>query len=257
MPMTTRQPPVASRVGLRSALMTVLLFAATAAPLEAQLLRGKALSRVRERPIDGARIVAQSLNGVIVGEAVTNEMGAFRLAITANGAPFVITITRIGLKPLRSGTLELTPRDTIDVDFDIDEESIVIDTVQVRAAQSLNEVRLREAERRGWKLFTPKEVEQIRNRVQSFEDLLRSTGFPGFIVSPRRDECIRSTRNYKCLAIAVDGIILSGSYPLINPRDVYFLALLSPNQAVLQFGDRAPNGAVVVTTRGRGDRYDR
>jgi hypothetical protein len=237
--------------------MTVLLFAATAAPLEAQLLRGKALSRVRERPIDGARIVAQSLNGVIVGEAVTNEMGAFRLAITANGAPFVITITRIGLKPLRSGTLELTPRDTIDVDFDIDEESIVIDTVQVRAAQSLNEVRLREAERRGWKLFTPKEVEQIRNRVQSFEDLLRSTGFPGFIVSPRRDECIRSTRNYKCLAIAVDGIILSGSYPLINPRDVYFLALLSPNQAVLQFGDRAPNGAVVVTTRGRGDRYDR
>ena len=257
MPMTTRQPPVASRVGLRSALMTVLLFAATAAPLEAQLLRGKALSRVRERPIDGARIVAQSLNGVIVGEAVTNEMGAFRLAITGNGAPFVITITRIGLKPLRSGTLELTPRDTIDVDFDIDEESIVIDTVQVRAAQSLNEVRLREAERRGWKLFTPKEVEQIRNRVQSFEDLLRSTGFPGFIVSPRRDECIRSTRNYKCLAIAVDGIILSGSYPLINPRDVYFLALLSPNQAVLQFGDRAPNGAVVVTTRGRGDRYDR
>jgi len=257
MPMTTRQPPVASRVGLRSALMTVLLFAATAAPLEAQLLRGKALSRVRERPIDGARIVAQSLNGVIVGEAVTNEMGAFRLAITANGAPFVITITRIGLKPLRSGTLELTPRDTIDVDFDIDEESIVIDTVQVRAAQSLNEVRLREAERRGWKLFTPKEVEQIRNRVQSFEDLLRSTGFPGFIVSPRRDECIRSTRNYKCLAIAVDGIILSGSYPLINPRDVYFLALLSPNQAMLQFGDRAPNGALVVTTRGRGDRYDR
>jgi hypothetical protein len=49
---------------------------------------------------------------------------------------------------------------------------------------------------------------------------------------------------------------LGGTYPLINPRDVYFMALLSPNQAMVQFGDRGVNGALAVYTRARGDRYD-
>jgi hypothetical protein len=42
--------------------------------------------------------------------------------------------------------------------------------------------------------------------------------------------------------------------PLINPRDVHFMALLSPNQAMLQYGDQAPNGALAVWTRAPGAR---
>ena len=226
-------------------------------PLHGQLLRGRAIAKATGRPIDRARIMAMRLDGRSIGEATTTDSGRFLLRVSANGRPFVISITRIGLKPTVSNELDLNPRDTLDVDFEVEEDGIITDTVRVTATPALNELRLREAERRGWKLFTPREVERVRDRAQSFEDLLRSTGYPGLVISPRRDECIRSTRNYRCLAVVLDGLVLSGSYPLINPRDVYFMALLSPNQAVVQFGDRAPNGALVVYTRSRGDRYDR
>ena len=60
--------------------------------------------------------------------------------------------------------------------------------------------------------------------------------------------------NLQDVTIVVDGAILMGSNPLINPRDVYFMAFLSPNQAMVQFGDRAPNGALMVHTRANGDK---
>ena len=153
-----------------------------------------------------------------------------------------------------SSTMHLVSRDTLDLDFSVAEEGIVTDTVRVSAGPTLNEVRLKEADRRGWRVFSPTDVEKARDRSQSFEDLLRSAGYPGIIVG-RRDDCIRSSRANKCLLIVVDGVPLSGTYPLINPRDVYFLALLSPNQAQVQFGDRAPFGALVVYTRAYGDTY--
>jgi hypothetical protein len=97
-------------------------------------------------------------------------------------------------------------------------------------------------------------VEKLRERSNSFEDLLRSSGYPGFIVPSRRDDCIRSTRYNRCLTIVIDGVPLSGSYPNINPRDVYFFALLSKTDAAVQFGERAPWGAIVIVTRAKGDR---
>jgi hypothetical protein len=97
-------------------------------------------------------------------------------------------------------------------------------------------------------------VASIRDRVMSFEDMLRSTGYPGLIISPRREDCIRTTRTNRCLLIVLDGQPLGGSYPNINPRDVYFMALLTPNQAMLQFGDRGPNGALMIHTRAAGDK---
>jgi len=220
----------------------------------AQLLRGRALAKDTGRPVERARIMAVRVDGMSVGETVTSDSGFFVLRVRSSTQPFVISITRIGLRPMLSGELFLGSADTLDVDFEVAEEGIITDTVKVTAGPSLNELRLREAERRGWRVFSPSEVAKVRDRAQSFEDLLRSTGYPGLVISPKRDECIRSTRTYQCLTIVVDGAILMGSYPLINPRDVYFMAFLSPNQAMVQFGDRAPNGALMVHTRANGDK---
>lgn len=224
--------------------------------LHAQVLRGVARTAGSERPIERARVVALLIDGRSVGETTTDDDGRFLLRVQARGNVFVVAVTRIGMKPTMSSELMLSPRDTLDVDFSITEEGIVTDTMRVTAAPGLNEIRLREAERRGWRVFPPAEVERIRERVMSFEDLLRSTGYPGLVISPRRDECIRTSRTNKCVLIVVDGVPLGGTYPLINPRDVYFMALLSPNQAMVQFGDRGVNGALQVYTRSRGDRYD-
>lgn len=219
----------------------------------AQVIRGTARASGSERPLERARIVAMREDGRGVGEATTDDAGRFLLRVDSRGEPFLISITRIGLRPTLSSTLYLGPRDTLDVDFSVAEEGIVTDTVKITSAPTLNATRLAEGNRRGWRVLQPAEVEKLRERANTFEDLLRSSGNTGLIIG-RRDECIRSTRTNRCLLIVLDGVPLSGTYPNINPRDVHFLAVLSPNQAQVQFGDRAPNGALVVYTRAYGDR---
>jgi hypothetical protein len=256
----THVPPIpviaayCTRVAL-ALLLTGALFAP--APLVAQVIRGTARSAGdTESPLPRARIMALSLDGRSIGETYSDDEGRFLLKVNARREPFAISVMRIGMKPTLSGMLDLGPRDTLDVDFSVAEEAVRTDTVRVRGAPGLNEIRLKEAERRGWKVFHPKDVAAIRERVMSFEDLLRSTGYTGLVISPRREDCIRSTRTNRCLLIVVDGVPLAGSYPNINPRDVYFMALLTPNQAMLQFGDRGPNGALMVHTRAYGDKVD-
>lgn len=241
--------------GLRL-LLPLLMAGASLAPLAAfaQVIRGTARHAATGEPLPHVRIMALSLDGASLGETAADETGRFLLRVRARTQPFAISVTRIGMKPTLSNTLDLAPRDTLDVDFSVAEEAVRTDTVRVTATPGLNEVRLREAERRGWRVFHPKDVAAIRDRVLNFEDLLRSTGSTGFILSQRRDECVRSTRTNRCLLIVLDGVPLAGSYPNINPRDVYFLALLSPNQAMMQFGDRGPNGAIVIYTRAYGDK---
>jgi hypothetical protein len=220
----------------------------------AQVLRGTATVVADSRPLNGARVMALLRDGRSVGSTVTDDRGRFQLRVTAGGNPFAISITRIGMAPTLSDEITLSASDTLEVNFSVEETGIRTDTVRVQAAASLNEVRLAEAKRRGWRVFPPAEVEKLRERSNSFEDLLRSTGFPGFVLPSRRDDCIRSTRYNRCLTIVIDGVPLSGSYPNINPRDVYFFALLSKTEASVQFGDRAPWGALVIVTRSKGDR---
>lgn len=244
---------------VRTVTSAILIIATAAQParLHAQIMRGTARVANSERPLENAKITALLADGRSVGSATTDEKGRFHLIVSAMGQAFTVVITRIGMRPAESTPLFAAARDTLDLDFNVTEEAIVADTMKITAAPALNEIRLREAERRGWKVFPPLEIQAIRERVNSFEDLLRSTGFPGLIIPSRRNECIRSTRQNACIAIVVDGVVIAPGNSLINPKDVYFVALLSPNQAQLEFGDRALHGALVVQTRAYGDRYDR
>ncbi len=223
--------------------------------IQAQVLRGTAKLVGDDRPLDQARVMALLRDGRSIGSAVTDDKGRFQLRINAGGKPFAISITRIGMEPTLSEEITIGVTDTLEVNFNVVETGIRTDTVRVKSSPSFNELRLTEARRRGWRVFPPVEVEKLRERSNSFEDLLRSTGYPGFVLPSRRDDCIRSTRYNRCLTIVLDGIPLSGSYPNINPRDVYFFALLNKTEASLQHGDRAPWGAIVIYTRSKGDKY--
>ena len=222
--------------------------------LQAQVLRGTARLVGDDRPLDRARVMALLRDGRSIGSTVTDDKGRFQFRINADGKPFAISITRIGMEPTLSEEITIGSSDTLEVNFNVVETGIRTDTVRVKSTPSLNDMRLVEARRRGWRIFPPVEVEKLRERSNSFEDLLRSTGYPGFVVPSRRDDCIRSTRYNRCLTIVLDGIALSGSYPNINPRDVYFFALLGKTEAAVQFGDRTPWGAIVIYTRAKGDR---
>ncbi|QJR36054.1 carboxypeptidase-like regulatory domain-containing protein [Gemmatimonas groenlandica] len=222
---------------------------------QAQVLRGSAKLVGDDRPLDQARVMALLRDGRSIGSAVTDDKGRFQFRVNAGGKPFAISITRIGMEPTLSEEITIGVTDTLEVNFNVVETGIRTDTVRVKSSPSFNELRLTEARRRGWRVFPPVEVEKLRERSNSFEDLLRSTGYPGFVVPSRRDDCIRSTRYNRCLTIVLDGIPLSGSYPNINPRDVYFFALLGKTESAVQFGDRTPWGAIVIYTRAKGDKY--
>ncbi len=239
---------------LFAAAVWCMTVAATPAPCDAQVLRGLARTLDASRPIEQAQVYALTLDGKSVGTTTTGGDGRFYLRVDARGQPFVVSVRRIGMQPTTSDRIVLAKTDTLDVEFLVTEQGIFTDTVRVTAAASLNDVRLDEAKRRGWRIFTPAQVAERRENVQSFGDLIRTMGYPGLIVPRGNDECIRTTRYEKCIAIVVDGVVLGGGNPLINPRDVYFMALLSGSDATVQFGGRAPWGALVVYTRMNGDK---
>ena len=253
---TATETNVSLAVAVRLAMLFAMLFALLMLPpsLQAQVLRGTARFAGDDRPLDQARVMALLRDGRSIGSTVTDDQGRFQLRINADGKPFAISMTRIGMAPTLSEEITLATTDTLDVNFSVVETGIRTDTVRVKSTPSFNELRLTEARRRGWRIFPPVEVEKLRERSNSFEDLLRSTGYPGFVIPSRRDDCIRSTRYNRCLTIVIDGVPLSGSYPNINPRDIYFFALLGKTEAAVQFGDRTPWGAIVIYTRAKGDR---
>ena len=253
---TATETNVSLAVAVRLAMLFAMLFALLMLPpsLQAQVLRGTARFAGDDRPLDQARVMALLRDGRSIGSTVTDDQGRFQLRINADGKPFAISMTRIGMAPTLSEEITLATTDTLDVNFSVVETGIRTDTVRVKSTPSLNDLRLTEARRRGWRVFPPADVEKLRERSNSFEDLLRSTGYPGFVIPSRRDDCIRSTRYNRCLTIVIDGVPLSGSYPNINPRDIYFFALLGKTEAAVQFGDRTPWGAIVIYTRAKGDR---
>jgi len=253
---TATETNVSLAVAVRLAMLFAMLFALLMLPpsLQAQVLRGTARFAGDDRPLDQARVMALLRDGRSIGSTVTDDQGRFQLRINADGKPFAISMTRIGMAPTLSEEITLATTDTLDVNFSVVETGIRTDTVRVKSTPSMNDLRLTEARRRGWRVFPPVEVEKLRERSNSFEDLLRSTGYPGFVIPSRRDDCIRSTRYNRCLTIVIDGVPLSGSYPNINPRDIYFFALLGKTEAAVQFGDRTPWGAIVIYTRAKGDR---
>lgn len=253
---TATETNVSLAVAVRWAMLFAMLIALLMLPpsLQAQVLRGTARFAGDDRPLDQARVMALLRDGRSIGSTVTDDQGRFQLRINADGKPFAISMTRIGMAPTLSEEITLATTDTLDVNFSVVETGIRTDTVRVKSTPSLNDLRLTEARRRGWRVFPPVEVEKLRERSNSFEDLLRSTGYPGFVVPSRRDDCIRSTRYNRCLTIVIDGVPLTGSSPNINPRDIYFFALLGKTEAAVQFGDRTPWGAIVIYTRAKGDR---
>jgi hypothetical protein len=104
-------------------------------------------------------------------------------------------------------------------------------------------------------VIQPEVVAQHRSRARDLTELLRSLA-PRNIQMPRNPrDCIRSMRNNGCVTYVVDGQIL-GMDAYVLPEDIYFLAVLTPSESAVMYGNRAINGAIVVYTRMNGDRYD-
>lgn len=222
--------------------------------LHAQIVRGTVRSKSTQASLDRAQVYAQNEVGQDIGFSMTDERGRFFLKLTTLGRPFTVTVRRLGIAPTKSDPIKIASSDTADIDFLVEESSTApVDTFKVQSQLSINDKALAEAERRGWKMFTPKEVEQHRQSARTVQDLLRSWGNAGLIFNPRIGDCVRSTRNNLCLDWVLDGHPVGTNFAM-DPRDIYFLAVVGRTEAMSQWGNKTPNGAIVIYTRMYGDK---
>lgn len=222
----------------------------------AQVVRGTVRLRDSETVLDQARIIAEDRAGRRLGETLTDADGAYRLPLKRySGLPFRVSVTRIGVRPTLSNEIVLAPEDTLETDLWV--RALPNSLVEVRATASapvttLNASRLVAATRRGWKVISPDVVAERRETSPGLPELLRSLGIPGLLISQRPGECIKTTRLGQCLALIIDDVLVGGAVHL-NPRDIFFLAIVGQAEARAEWGDRAAYGALAVYTRMNGD----
>lgn len=235
-----------------AAILAALSLATVPAAVDGQVVRGSVRARSTLLPLERAQVSAKDSAGTVIGGTTTDGLGGYEFRIRASTA-FTLEVRRLGYSIGKAEVKPLLAADTVDFEFLMTEVAAVTEAVVVEAEPGLNDRRLQEANRRGWKVYEPELVMRHREKAQDFHQLLQSLGNPGLIFPRNINDCVRSTRMNRCLTYIVDNQVW-GTSALILPSDVYFIAILSASESRSQFGDRAPFGAIAVYTRSQLDR---
>jgi hypothetical protein len=236
-----------------SAVVVFLGLSLLSSDVNAQVLRGTVRLRDDSIRVDGARVIAEDRAGRRLAETLTDEQGRYSIRITAtSGTRIRLSITRIGLQPTLSDEYALSAADTISADLFVRELPSTLEEVRTSAVASLNAQRFAQARRRGWRVYDPATIEARAANSPGLNELLRSLGAPGLIVPQRPGDCVKTTRTGQCLAVIIDNVLVSGAVHM-NPREIYFLAIVGSSDARIEWGDRAAYGALAIYTRMHGD----
>lgn len=220
--------------------------------LEAQVLRGRIISAESRSPIAEATVEAIDSLRRVIGATRTDSLGAFLMRFTGDGG-FRIRVRRIGIEPTLTDPLRFAGRDTVDLDLLVDERPTMIEEQRVTSTRSpFIEERLQNARSRGWRLFAPERVAPMRERATSLDQLLRSLGMANVLIS---QQCIRSLVTNGCMSIFIDDFYFGPfNFTSINVRDIEFIAIIGPTEALTTYGNRAQNGVVMLYTSRAADR---
>jgi hypothetical protein len=231
-----------------------LVTLAWAHPLAAQFIRGTIRAQGSEGIVQGASITVLDSLDKQVTAVLSDERGHFVLPLRG-GLPFKVTVKKIGWQPSSTDLIRATETDTLDMDLMVPVEGVVLPGVEVSAEKttSFNDRRYLEAKRLGWKVYEPAEIEAHRNEFSNFENMMRALSVTGVKMPARANDCYVNIRNGRCLVFVVDGQPVGTTW-VVNPVDVYFIAILQASESSVQFGDKAPWGAILVVTRMRGDK---
>jgi hypothetical protein len=220
-----------------------------------QVIRGVVRSAANLEPVASARLTLHGRDGEVLGGATTDSMGRFALR-SPGGGPFDLRARRLGFELMETPVKEMAPGDTAEFEFLMVMAAAVTEAVTITAAPSLNERRLDEAYRRGWRVYEPERVAQHREKSHDLFQLLRALGATGLVLPQNPYDCIRTLRDNRCLTYVVDNQVL-GTSASVLPSDIYFIAILGASEARIQFGERAGYGAIAIYTRSRMDREKR
>jgi hypothetical protein len=204
--------------------------------------------------VPGARVTVVDSLGKQVVDAVSDAAGHFVLPILS-GRPFSVTVRKMGWQPSSTDLIHAAASDTVDMDLLVPADGVTLPGVSVtgKKEQTRNQRSYDEAHRLGWKVYEPADIEQHRYEFTNFEDLMRGLSVSGIRMPASANDCYVNIRNGRCFTFVVDGEPVGTNW-LVNPVDVYFIAILQASESSVQFGDKAPWGAIYVITRMNGDK---
>ncbi len=258
--LAARGPQVGAPRGARSllGLAAIALLGLCAVPADAQVIRGRIVSTDTRAPMTDAMVEALDSLRRVIASARSDTSGRFLLIFNDPGQ-FRIRIRRIGIEPTLTDPLVFAGRDTVDLDLLVDERAALLEQVTVRDERAppreLNARRLQDARAKGWRIVPPERVEQHKARAYQLDQLLRSVALANVMVTP---DCLRSLVTHGCLTVYLDDVYFGTSgFNSINPKDIEFLAVIGPTEALTLYGNRARHGVLMVYTSRYEDRRPR
>lgn len=218
-------------------------------------MRGRILSSQSRMAVADATVEALDSSRAVIASARSDSAGMFILRFQDPGE-FRIRIRRIGIEPTLTDALRFAARDTVDADLLVDERPTQVEERRVVAERSVvTEERLRNARSRGWRLYPPERVEPIRERARDLDAMLKALGLANAMVS---STCIRSLITNGCMTVFIDDQYFGQSgFNAINVRDIEFIAVIGPTEALSTYGNRAQHGVVMLYTARSDDRRSR
>jgi hypothetical protein len=152
--------------------------------------------------------------------------------------------------------LQFATTDTIDVDLLVEESAAIIEERRVTAdGSAVTAERLQNARSRGWRVYSPERVRPIRERAMNLDSMLKALGLSSVMIS---QQCIRSLITNGCMTVFIDDQYYGAfGFNNINVRDIEFVAVIGPTEALITYGNRAQHGVVMLYTARMEDRRPR
>lgn len=243
--------------GVLCALALVLAAFTFGAPrtLDAQVLKGRIISSSSRAPLANATVEALDTLRKVIASARSDTAGAFVLQFAGPGE-FRIRVRRIGIEPTLTDPLKFVGPDTVAVDLLVEEAPAIVEEQRIVADRSpITAERLENARSRGWRLYPPERVKPIRERAINLDAMLKALGLANVMISP---QCIRSLITNGCMTVFIDDQYFGPfGFNNINVRDIEFVAVIGPTEAITTYGNRAQNGVVMLYTARSEDRRRR
>src|SRR5712664_2728889 len=233
------------------AVLTLSIVGAGTASAQDAVLRGKITSD-RGEPVSGANVVVEELRM----SASTNATGEYSLVVPGarvRGQQVVVRARGIGFKP-SSKAITLTPGEqTVDLTLPYDVnllEAVVVTGVQKATEQV--KVPLTESRVDASQLPVPaaNPLAQLQGKVPG-ANIVSASGRPGAqpAILLRGPTSINAAGRGQDPLYIVDGIIINGNLPDINPNDIENVEVVKGAAGASLYGARAGNGVINITTK--------
>lgn len=225
----------------------------SASPLAAQdaVIRGRIMSD-RNEPILGAAVSVEELRMVVR----SNAQGDYAIVVPAarvSGQAVTLRVRAIAFKPANRA-LTLSPgeqRVDVTLTYDVNLlEALVVTGVQEATEQVKTPFSVQSVSAAQMPVTAADPLTQIKGKVPGAE-IVSSSGRPGAapaVLLRGPTEINAQGRGQDPLYI-VDGVIINGSLPDLNPSDIENIEVVEGAAGASLYGARAGNGVINITTK--------